>query len=330
MSLAMHRPFCALAVFASLWMIAVAGDDPAVPAAALAKKLANTPTLSEFSLKPLAAAPDDVRKEFFQTLGQTKISEGNRVIICLNALKKDTNEDVRLAAATSLANLKSNKSAMKALSDLLADRSLPIRKLACENLIGVRGDPTLGPRFSKMMYDPSSDLRQASVRALGKLNDRTQVPAILAAYKKFKSAGDDDAAYGEALANLGEDAVSLEIARVCLKSRNHPTRIAAANILECNSSMKVIPVIMENLVLELHRTTTLDPKQPNWDVVYVTMCSELIRRTGTNFTNDAVGWCRWWDGVRVKYNAPAPAFDAAIVGRWMDSYRKMGPSKLRE
>jgi len=326
----MARLWIVVAAFVSLSFIAFAGQEPSLQVLALAKRFAATPTLSEFSYKPLVAADEEVRKEFFKSLDGTKISGPNRILLCVYFAKKDPSEDIRAAAVAGLAKAKDSKLALKTLADALADKSPAIRKSACESLTGVRGDPTLGPKFSKLLYDPSIDVRQAAARALGKLNDRTQTAALITAYKKFKSESDDDAALGEALALLGEVDVSLEIARTALKSRNYGSRVSGATIIECNPSLKVIPLIMENLVLELHRTTTLDPKKADWDVVYVTMCSELIRRTGTNFGNDAAGWCRWWEGVRAKYNAPAPAFDADIVARWMNAYRKMGPSKIRE
>jgi hypothetical protein len=87
---------------------------------------------------------------------------------------------------------------------------------------------------------------------------------------------------------------------------------------------------MENLALELRRTIALDPTQPNWDLIYVTMCTELQRRIGKNFGNDVVAWHKWWDTVREQYGAPAPVFDADIAQRWLDTYRKMGPSKVKE
>lgn len=326
----MPRLLSALLVLTSLSLVVLAGDDPQAAAAALAKKLAATATLTDLSIKPLIAADEAVRKEFFKSLGGSKINENNRITLSAYFAKKDPSDDVRFAAAEGLLKAKDNKFALKTLGDLLADKTPALRKAACLGLIGVRGDPTLGPKFAKLLNDADPEVRQAAARAIGKLGDRTQTPAVLAAYKKHKTGGDEDAFLGEALANMGEVDISLEIAKTCLKSRDLQTRIAAANIVECNPSMKVIPLIMENLVLELRRTTTLDPKKADWDIVYVTMCSELIRRTGTNYGNDAAGWYKWWDGVRLKYNAPAPAFDAAIVARWMETYRKMGPSKLKE
>src|SRR5262249_18474208 len=158
-----------------------------------------------------------------------------------------------------------------------------LRQAGCEALTGYRGDPALAPKFAKMMGEDVKEVRIAAARALGKLGDRKQVPAIIAVYKKHKGDIDDDAVFGEALAGLAETEVSLEIAKAALRARNLATRYCAVNALEANPTMKVVPVIMDNLALELRRTISLDPKKPDWDIVYVTLCRELIRRTGKNF-----------------------------------------------
>lgn len=317
--------------FAVVWSASLAAQDAAEDAAGIAKKLSAAPVLTELSLRPLQMAEEEVRKEFFESLAKTKISEPNRMAIAAHMAKKDPSPEVRLAAARNLVPVKDNKLALATMSVLLADKSPDVRMLACTSLTGFRGDPTLGPKFSKLMFDPSSDVRGAAVRALGKLNDRLQVPHVIAAYKKFKTGGDEDVAFGEALAGMGETDVSLEIARNCLKSRNQPVRLSAVTILEYQTSpIKVVPIIMDNLVLELRRTIAMDPRKPNWDAVYVGMCVELGRRVGSSYGNDAVGWSKWWQGVREKYKAPAPAFDAEIVGRWMEQYRSMGPSPVRQ
>jgi hypothetical protein len=324
----MPRPLALLLVF-NCFPLALAGG-PSAQALEIGQQLAKTAKLTDASIKAFTAADDDVRKALFALHDELKFTDASRLAFCLFVLKKDPNDDVRAGAAGWLGKMKDNKSAQKLLADLLGEKSPALRQAACEGLIGVRGDPLLGPKFAKLAFDDSPKVRQAAVRAVGKLNDRTQISTVMAAYKKFKKGGDEDAAYGEALALLGETEVSLGVARACLKSRSFSARLAAIGAIECNPSMKAIPVIMENLVLELGRTIALDPAKKDWDIIYLTMCSELVRRTGKNFGHDAAAWHAWWDGVREKYKAPAPAFDEAIVARWMEAYLKMGPSKIRD
>ncbi len=322
----MPRPLLALALILYVPIVAFAGGD----ALALGKKLVAVSKLTDANFKPFADADENIRKELFQHYDDLNFKDDNRVALCTFVLKKDPSADVRLAAAGWLAKIKGSKMAAGVLAEHLTDKSPAMRRVACEGLIGYRDDPTLGPKFAKLIFDDAIDVRQAAVRALDKLGDRKQVPTIMAAYKKFKKNNDDDAFFGEALALLGETDVSLDIARLGIKSRNFAARVASVNAIECNPSMKTLPIIMDNLALELRRTIALDASKKDWDIVYTTMCGELIRRTGTNYGNDAIGWHKWWDGVREKYKAPAPAFDEEIVSRWMETYLKMGPSKVKE
>lgn len=328
-----HRPLAVLACFAAFTLVALAGDIE-TQALELGKKLASIQKFTEPQAKPFLDSADAIRMEVFNHYGKFKFSDDNRMIFCQAVLKTDPDPMVRIGAVKWLAELlKFNKSAAKPLADFVTDKMPVVRAAACEALVGYRGDPSLGPKFAKLAADDSNDVRQAAVRALGKLGDRKQVPVILEAYKKVKKDSEEDAVYGEALALLGEESVSLNIARTCLKQKgsSQATRISSITALECNQdSKKVIPIIMENLINELRRTTLLDSTKKDWDYVYVTMCSELQKRTGKTFGNDAIQWYNWWDGVRESYKAPAPAFDEAIVTRWMDSYRKMGPSKVKE
>lgn len=330
--LSAHRPLALLACFAAGALIALAGDVE-TQALELGKKLASIQKFTEPQAKPFIDSADAIRVELFKNYGAFKFTDDNRMTFCNAVLKSDPDPVVRTAAARWLGELlKFNKSAAKPLADLVNDKMPPVRAAACEGLIGYRGDPSLGIKFSKLASDDSNDVRQAAVRALGKLGDRKQTPVLLLAYQKVKKDNDDDAVYGEALAFLGETDVSLAIARTCLKQKgsSQAARIASINAIECNPSMKAIPIIMENLIMELRRTTLLDPTKKEWDYVYVTMCSELQKRTGKTYGNDAIQWYKWWDGVRESYKAPAPAFDEAIVSKWMESYRKMGPSKVKE
>ncbi len=321
----MPRPLLALALFC-LSTIALAGGD----AVALGKKLAAVPKLTDANLKAVTDADESVRKELFQHYDDFKFKDDNRVALCDFVLRKDPSEEVRVAAAGWLGRMQNNKFGVKILAEHLSDKSPPMRKAACEGLIGYRGDPTLGPRYAKLIFDDSLDVRQAALRALGKFGDRKQVPTIVGAYKKLKKNNDDDAFFGEALALLGETDISLDIARVSIKSRSFAARLASMNAIECNPSMKTLPIIMDNLALELRRTVSLDSSKKEWDIVYTTMCGELVKRTGKNLGNDCIGWHTWWEGVREKYKAPAPAFDETLVSRWMESYLKMGPSKVKE
>jgi hypothetical protein len=309
--------------------VAVAQDDPNIAAAAIAKKLSATPRLSETSLKPLLAAPDDVRLRFLARPADVKLSDANRVFLAGTLVRKDPSDEVKVAAVAWLGKLPASKTAAKALSDLLVDKNVALRAAAIQ-AIGEHKDPTIGPRLAKLLTDDSPEIRKAAVVGIARIGDRKQVPALIAAYKKYTTGGEADTIYGEALAMLGEENLSLTIAPLGMKSRDHATRLAAVHALECNPSMKVIPVLMDNLVFELRRTISLDPKVPDWDKIYVTMCSELQRRTGKGNGLDAIVWIDWWEGVRAKYGAPAPAFDRDRVDRWMADYQKMGPSKIRE
>jgi HEAT repeat protein len=310
-------------------LLAVAQDDADSAAAAIAKKLSATVKLSELSLKPLLTAPNDVRLRFFAKYDEVMLTDDNRAFLASTVAHKDASDAVKVAAVAWLGKLPESKVAAKTLADLLTDRNIALRAAAIE-AIGEHKDPTIGPRLAKLLVDETPAIRKAAVIGLARTGDRKQVPAILNAYKKYRTGDEADTRYGEALAMLGENDVSLKIAPLGMKSRDHATREAAVHALECNPSMKVIPVLMDNLVLELRRTISLDPKKPDWDRIYVTMCSELQRRTGKNIGLDASAWIDWWEGVRVKYDAPAPAFDRARVDRWMDDYQKMGPSKIKE
>ena len=308
----------------------VLAGDPAldVKCKEIAKKLATPPRLTEFSLKPFQSAADEVRVHFFRDYDVVRLADENRAFFCSIVAKKDANEEVRLGAIRWLGRLGTSKTATKALADLLADKNVTIRAAAIASLGGHR-DPTLGARFGKLLNDETPEIRHAAIVALGKLGDRKQLPTILQAYKKHAANDETDAPYGEALSALGETDVSLKIAMLGIKSRDYATRLSAVRALEYNPSLKVIPVFMENLVLELRRTIALDPKKADWDVIYVTMCSELQRRTGKGIGNDAVGWYDWWATVRAQYMSPDPAIDFPRLEMWMDQYRKMGPTKLR-
>jgi HEAT repeats len=322
----MHRALPILLLFP---LVAAAQDDPNVPAAVIAKKLSTTAKLSELSLKPLLTAPDDVRLRFLARPAEVKLTDENRAFLASTLVHKDPSDDVKVAAIGWLGKLTTNRTALKSVADLLADKNVAIRAAAIEAIGGFR-DPTVGARLGKLLTDESPQIRTAAVIGLARVGDRKQVPSIVAAYKKYTTGDEADVKYGEALAMLGETDLSLKIAPLGIKSKDYATRLAAVHALECNPSMKVIPVFMDNLVLELRRTLSMDPKKPDWDQVYVTMCGELQRRTGKNFGLDTISWIDWWEGVRVQYGAPAPAFDRDRVDRWMADYQKMGPSKIRE
>ena len=322
----MHR---ALPILLLLPLVAVAQDDPNVAAAAIAKKLSATPKLSEAALKPLLTAPDEVRLRFLARPGEVKLTDENRAFLAGTLAHKDSSDAVKVAAIAWLGKLSASKTAAKELSDLLVDKNVAIRAAAIE-AIGAHRDPTIGPRLGKLLTDDSPQIRTAAVIGLARVGDRKQVPAIIAAYKKYTTGDEADVKYGEALAMLGETDLSLKIAPLGMKSKDYATRLAAVHALECNPSMKVIPVFMDNLVLELRRTISLDPKTPDWDQIYVIMCSELQKRTGKNFGLDTISWIDWFEGVRAQYGAPAPLFDRDRVDRWMADYQKMGPSKIRE
>jgi HEAT repeats len=321
----MHRALLSLL----LPLLAVAQDDPGPAAAAIAKKLSVPPRLTEPALKPLLTAPEEVRLRFLARPGDVDLTDDNRAFLASTLVHKDPSDTVKAAAIAWLGKLPASKIAAKALADLLADKNVALRSAAIQ-AIGEHKDPTIGPRLAKLLFDETPDIRKAAVIGLARIGDRKQVPAILDAYKKYSTGDEADVRYGEALAMLGEENLSLKIAPLGMKSRDYATRLAAVHALECNPSMKVIPVLMDNLVLELRRTISLDPKKPEWDKIYVTMCSELQRRTGKGIGLDTVGWIDWWEGVRVKYDAKAPAFDRDRVERWMADYQKMGPSKIRE
>ena len=308
-----------------------AGEPAELDAAcrAIAKKLATSTKLTELAMKPFQQAPDEVRIRFFRMYDAVRLSDDNRAYFVAVVLKKDESDDVRLAAIGWLGKLGGSKLATKTLAELLGDAKIPIRAAAIQ-AIGGHKDPTLGVRLVKLLGDENSDIRKAAILGLGRFGDRKQVPVLLAAYKKQTTGDEADVPFGEALAMLGETDVSLRIAPLGMKSRDHATRLSALRTLECNPSMKVIPVLMENLILELRRTISLDATKPDWDAIYATMCGELQRRTGKGIGHDAIGWYDWWDGVRAQYDAPAPAFDRERVGKWLDDYQKMGPSKIRE
>ena len=265
----MHRTL----LLAILPLLAAAQDDPNIAAAAIAKKLSATPKLSELSLKPLMAAPDDVRLRFLARPADVKLSDDNRAFLASTLVHKDPSDEVKAAAIAWLGKLPASKTASKALADLLVDKDVALRAAAIQ-AIGEHKDPTIGPRLVKLLTDESPEIRKAAVVGLARVGDRKQVPAIVAAYQKYTTGDEADVRYGEALAMLGEENLSLKIAPLGMKSRDHATRVAAVHALECNPSMKVIPILMDNLIMELRRTISLDAKAPDWDRIYVTMCSE--------------------------------------------------------
>lgn len=325
------RRCCAVIVVSLASLPAVAGDDPAldVKCRELGKKLVMAAKLTELGVKPFQQAPDDVRKRFFEKHGDLPFTEENRAFFASLIARKDAVPEVRALAVRWLGKLSTNKTATKTLIDLLADRQAGIRAAAAEALVEHR-DPGRSAKVGKLLIDPIAEVRLAAARSVGQMNDRQQVAPLIAAYKKFARKDDEDVAYGEALALLGEQKISLEIAAQAFKSRQTSTRLAAVRALEANPTLKVIPILMDNLALELRRTITLDPRQPNWDVIYVTMCTELQRRTGKVFGNDVIAWHHWWEMVRSQYMAPPPVFDADIARRWLETYRKMGPSTVKE
>ena len=313
-------------------LLAVAQNDPDMPAAAIAKKLSAVAKLSELSLRPLTTAPDDVRLRFFAKYDDVKLTDDNRLPFLAGVVaRKDSSDAVKVAAIGWLGKLPESKVAAKRTgrSPRRQERRAPDGRHPGARRPQGPGDraPTREALVRSGSRDPQGG-RHRSGRWTG--DQKATSPRSWAAYKKFKTGGEDDVRYGEALAMLGEEEVSLKIAPLGLKSRDFATREAAVHTLECVPSMKVIPVIMDNLILELRRTISLDPKKPDWDRLYVSMCSELQRRTGKDSGLDACAWIDWWEGVRAQYGAPAPAFERARVERWMDDYRKMGPSKIKE
>jgi hypothetical protein len=318
-----------LLVFASATLLQA--GDPALDAKCrdIAKKLSASPRLSEAMIKPYQQAADEVRAYFFRDYDIVRLTDDNRAFFCATVLKKESNEDVRLGAIRWLGQLRTSKTAAVTLGNLLGDKNMTIRAAAIQAIGGHR-DPTLGPKLAKLLTDESPEIRRAALIGIGRLGDRKQVTAVQAAYKKYAKNDESDAPFGEALAALGENEQSLKIAQLAIRSRDHATRLCAVRALEYNPSMKVIPIFMENLVLELRRTISLDKNKPEWDAIYVTMVSELQRRTGKGIGHDAATWINWWEGVRTQYGAPAPVFDRDLVDGWMDQYRKMGPSKIRE
>lgn len=323
-------PLPALLVVALACSSARAGDDVDAKCREMGKKLASAKLLTELAVKPFFAADDEVRRRFFKLYEEIPWNDEGRAAFAALASKRDPDEEVKVGAVEWLGRLTKTKSATKALGDAFLDKSPKVRAAAVA-AVGAHRDPTWGPKLGKLLFDDTKELRLAAAKALGAQNDRKQTASIIAAYKKFGTKDDDDAVYGEALALLGETQISLEIATRCLKSRSFPARLAAVHAIEMiPSPEKTVPVLMENLILELRRSTTMDSTKPGWDVVYVTMCTELQRRTGQGNGNDATLWFDWWETVRTKYNAPAPAFDRALVTRWLDAYRAKNPGKVKE
>ena len=307
-----------------------AGDDPkSVDAKCreIAKKLSAPLKLTEANLKPLAAEPDNVRVRFFET--DLFLTEPNKLFLLNHFATKDPEDAVRLAAIGGLSKLGANKAATKTLTDLLGAKSSPIR-LAAIVALGSHKDPAVPAKIAKLMSDESREVRLAAVKAIGLLNDRRQVPTLIAAFKKDGKGDDTDHPFAESLAMLGETKVSLGIAKICMESRDYKARLAAVRALELNPSMDVIPIYMKNMSYELRRTISLDSTKRNWDQIYVTICSDMQRRIGKNFGNDAVGWHDWWETVRAQYKAPPPAFPIETIERWLATYLKMNPSKVGE
>ncbi|GAH70549.1 unnamed protein product, partial [marine sediment metagenome] len=154
--------------------------------------------------------------------------------------------------------------------------------------------------------DKDPGVRRTAVRALGWLGGEKHVQPILRLYRAEKPGTDDCWVYADALARLGEQTVSLQLAVKAMKSTNWNVRHFAVLAISFNKSPAVVRAVLSLLPDELARTVAEMKAHHLGDRVLVGLCRELTKRTDAQYGPDIAAWMTWWSAMAPKYGAEAP------------------------
>ena len=170
----------------------------------------NDPETSDFAARQLGALADplalpgvikalkhedaQVRASAARTFHWLPDASGAAVDALCDLLLNDPDEDVRTAAASSLADIASDKSKDALIEALLKDTSVYARENAARAL-GNIGDPSAGPALVQALDDEYFMTQGAAVRALGIVGYPECIPRLLEALSRHYR-GEDPAVAG--------------------------------------------------------------------------------------------------------------------------------------
>lgn len=237
-------------------------------------------------------------------------------------LRHSTIPNVRSRAATNLSKSEHDE-ALAALIDALSDTSPNVRLSACQSLM-FREDKQAVEGIMKLLDDQDSEVRSTAVRALGWLEAREALPRIRELHAA-QVPGKESMFFVDAFARLGDDRMAIRSAESFLSSENSKqryfvinTRYFVVEALGRVESKEMVPLLIRALPIEMaaelearelrsvHRDesrfpalieTATESAPPIDDLplrTYIEIVSQLQKRTGQEFGNDAAAWMKWW------------------------------------
>lgn len=203
---------------------------------------------------------------------------GEQVITLLIRRLREGNEQQRVTTASLLAGMRDPK-LVDVLLLALNDASESVRFQTALNFSGAVKDARLTDRFCSLLSDPSADVRQASGRALARLQDAKAVTALC------KALMDPDVQVrmraSEALGAI-KDPKAVDSLIAALHDENTQNRVEVLYALWNIGDRKAVPAIIAML------------KDANTTVRYgaVQALTQLSRQ---NFGTDTAKWQAWWE-----------------------------------
>ena len=238
-----------------------------------------------------------------------------------------TDDNVRAAAAAAL------QTEAREVADLLRrldDPQPETRAFACQSLgytkpaPGVDMDAVLAA-LVRRLDDPDPHVAGTAARMLGWLRHRPAVGPIIRLFRAHPT----DVALAthcvEALADLGEQQVVFDAARVALRSDNENIRYWATMAIENVPSPEVVPFLVEHLPAALEQAVAyLRERQiPPRDLPE--MVRELTLRSGREFGTELNRWIGWLEQGAHTFRRPAPGSLKRVDAGLCDQIRTSNP-----
>ena len=274
----------------------------------------------EERMQAILDAPQEVRRQIVNSNPNSSrfepMDEANFTRMQIALLGRDSDVMIRTLAASKLGYKGDYRIARKPLLRALASPDVQVRRFACQS-IKQRADKTAAAEVRKLLDDEAPEVRIMAVWALGRIGHASDVPKLVRLYRHLPPGDEREYCYGDTLARLGEQELSLQIAVEQLKRAGD--RYFTAVNLERIESPHTVPVAMQYLVDELRRSVEqrAEAKQ-----TFLSLCRTLEARTELAFRVDTGKWLRWWNKECGKYGGEPIEFDEAEVETLVRRYEQ--------
>jgi len=220
-------------------------------------------------------------------------------------LKNDPVPNFRSRAASGLSPNHSD-AARDALVEALGDGDADVRLFACQSLMFCE-DRSVAGAVVPLLDDNARSVRYVAARTLGWLGATDALPKLRALYRKTEPEPREATNLAEAFSRLGDEAMTLEVARPLLDSDNWNLRYSALTSLERVKSKRAVVLLMNmlhtNMEQELHENRLHGFRLPARTMRAI--CDQLDARTGQAIGVDPKAWMTWWAAHSEQFGVPA-------------------------